>query len=217
MTNGLGVILRAVTAFTATNLDDILVLLLFFSQAVTVIQKRRIVVGQYIGFTVIILVSLPGFFSGLIVPKPWLGLLGLLPISVGVKQLWELRQQGLTELSEQELSLSNSTPQPLKAIAGLLHPQTYNVAAVTLANGGDNFSIYIPLFAGVSLTGLGLTLSVFYLLVGVWCGLGDRLSRQPHLARLLTRHGQIAVPFVLIGLGLMLIYERGTLALWPRF
>lgn len=74
-------------AFIATNIDDIIVLLLFFSQINADFRRRHIVIGQYLGFTTIVLASLPGFFGGLIVPREWIGLLGLLPITIGVKQL----------------------------------------------------------------------------------------------------------------------------------
>jgi cadmium resistance protein CadD (predicted permease) len=46
-----------VTAFTATNLDDILILMLFFSQVDAVFRKRHIVAGQYLGFTALVLAS----------------------------------------------------------------------------------------------------------------------------------------------------------------
>ncbi len=40
-------------------------------------------------------------------------------------------------------------------LASVLNPQTYKVAAVTVANGGDNIGIYVPLFASSDLTSLG--------------------------------------------------------------
>jgi len=51
-----------VTAFTATNIDDIVILLLFFSQVNASFRRHHIVVGQYLGFTVLVIFSLPGFF-----------------------------------------------------------------------------------------------------------------------------------------------------------
>ena len=76
-----------ITAFVATNIDDIIILLLFFAQVDANFRRRHIVIGQYLGFTLLILASLPGFFGGLIVPREWIGLLGLLPIAIGIKQL----------------------------------------------------------------------------------------------------------------------------------
>jgi cadmium resistance protein CadD (predicted permease) len=89
------------------------------------------------------------------------------------------------------------------------------VAAVTLANGGDNISIYIPLFAGHNLASLGVILCVFFLMVGLWCYIAYLLTRQPNIANVLSRYGKAVVPFVLIGLGLFIMYERGTFNLLP--
>lgn len=87
------------------------------------------------------------------------------------------------------------------------------MAAVTVANGGDNISIYIPLFAGSKLAQLGITLAVFFVMVGVWCAIAYFLTRQPTIAYVLSRYGRHVVPFVLIGLGLSIMYERGTFGL----
>ena len=70
------------TAFTATNLDDILILMLFFSQVNALFRKRHIVVGQYLGFAALVAASLPSFFGSLLLPRPCIGLLGLVPIAI---------------------------------------------------------------------------------------------------------------------------------------
>ena len=61
-----------------------------------------------------------------------------------------------------------------------------------------------------------VTLAVFFALLGVWCAAGYYLGGHPLVAKTLDRHGQTIVPFVLIGLGLYIIYESGTLALIVR-
>ena len=50
-------------------------------------------------------------------------------------------------------------------------------------------------------------------MVGVWCIIAYQLTRQPTIARILSRYGHAVVPFVLIGLGLFIMYERGTFSL----
>ncbi|HEY9675811.1 MAG TPA: cadmium resistance transporter [Waterburya sp.] len=207
-------ITEGITAFAATNIDDIVILLLFFAQIDANFRRRHIVFGQYLGFTFLIIASLPGFFGGLIVSREWIGLLGLLPIAIGIKQLVNRQQdseQVQTVTHEFESSLSSN---PKKSfLASVFSPQTYKVAAVTVANGGDNISIYIPIFAGSNLFRLGVILSVFFLMVGVWCIIAYRLTRQPTIAQVLSRYGHAIVPFVLIGLGLFIMYERGTFSL----
>jgi cadmium resistance transport/sequestration family protein len=215
--SGLGTAFSAgITAFVATNIDDIIILLLFFAQVDVNFRRRHIVIGQYLGFTLLLLASLPGFFGGLVVPSEWIGLLGLLPIAIGLKQLVNRQEdtaQVQTVTSDFEPS---SARKPLVSfLSSVLSPQTYKVAAVTVANGGDNISIYIPLFAGNNLVSLGVILGVFFLMVGVWCAIAYLLTRQPTIAQVLSRYGNAVVPFVLIGLGLFILYERGTFRLLP--
>jgi len=56
-------ITEGIIAFVATNIDDIIILLLFFSQLNTQFRCRHIFLGQYLGFTAIIIASLPGFLG----------------------------------------------------------------------------------------------------------------------------------------------------------
>ncbi len=195
----------AMTAFTATNLDDILILLLFFSQVNAVFLRRHIVFGQYLGFSALVLVSLPGFFGSLIFPPDWIGMLGLLPIAIGLSRLLNPEtddSEASAELQQSEKSFFSS----------FLSPQTYSVAAVTVANGGDNIGIYMPLFASNTLESLGVILAVFFAMVGVWCYAAYRLIQMPAIADTLTRYGNQLVPFVLIGLGIAILAKSGTLA-----
>ena len=193
------------TAFTATNLDDILILLLFFSQVNAVFRRRHIVFGQYLGFTALVLASLPGFFGRLIFPPDWIGMLGLLPIAIGLSRLLNPE----TDDSEAEAELEQSEN---SFFTSFLSPQTYSVAAVTVANGGDNIGIYVPLFASNTLESLAVILAVFFAMVGVWCYAAYRLIQMRAIADTLTRYGNQLVPFVLIGLGIAILVKSGTLA-----
>jgi cadmium resistance protein CadD (predicted permease) len=74
------------SAFVATNLDDIVILSLFFSQVNAMFRNRHIVTGQYLGFSALVMVSLPSFFGSLILPEPWIGLLGIAPIMIGISR-----------------------------------------------------------------------------------------------------------------------------------
>jgi cadmium resistance transport/sequestration family protein len=193
------------TAFTATNLDDILILLLFFSQVNAVFRRRHIVFGQFLGFTALVLASLPGFFGRLIFPPDWIGMLGLLPIAIGLSRLLNPD----TDDSEAEAELEQSEK---SFFSSFLSPQTYSVAAVTVANGGDNIGIYVPLFASNTLESLAVILAVFFAMVGVWCYAAYRLIQMRAIADTLTRYGNQLVPFVLIGLGIAILVKSGTLA-----
>ena len=193
--------LTGLTSFVATNIDDIVILMLFFAQVSPTFRPQHIVAGQYLGFLVLVAVSLPGFFGGLLIPKGWIGLLGFIPIAIGITHLLK------REIEEPQVQRVSSTK---SALIPLLAPQTYQVAAVTIANGGDNIGIYVPLFASSSLPILIVLLSVFFGMIGIWCGLAYQLTRHPAIAHFLTDYGQRIVPFVLIGLGVYILVESGS-------
>lgn len=192
------------TAFTATNLDDILILMLFFSQVNVTFRKRHIITGQYLGFAALVLASLPSFFGSLLLPRPCIGLLGLVPIAIGISRLVNSNEDDKDAGSEE-------TPTPSAWFNSFISPQSYSVAAVTFANGGDNVGIYMPLFASCTWQSLLIILNVFFLLVGVWCFAAYKLTQVPTIADTLTRYGNHLVPFVLISLGLLILVDSRTL------
>jgi cadmium resistance transport/sequestration family protein len=208
----LSAILVGAGSFVATNLDDIVVLTIFFSQVSPMFRRRHIVFGQYLGFAVLLVASLPGYFGGLVISKAWIGLLGLLPIWIGLSQLLNSDDEPQVQAVPNKLTLGQKTSR-MSFLTSLLSPQAYQVAAVTVANGGDNVGIYIPLFASSSLPRLAVMVCVFLSLVGVWCFIAERLTRQRAIAALLKRYGHRAIPFVLIGLGLYILADSGTLKL----
>jgi cadmium resistance protein CadD (predicted permease) len=82
--------------FAATNIDDLLVLALFFGQAA---GKRgsalRITLGQYLGFSAILLASVVGALGAALLPGSFIPYLGLLPLLLGVRSAWEVwRERG---------------------------------------------------------------------------------------------------------------------------
>jgi len=166
-------------AFSATNLDDILFLTFFFSQTA---RKWQVVLGQYLAFTALVLVSLIGFFGGRILPHEWIKLLGLAPIFLGVKKIFTTRDniQG----------------------AGT---NTLAVATVTFANGADNIGIYTPLFAISDIRRLLVLIGVLYALLAVWCVIAYRIHTQQTVATALRNYGHWVVPIILIGLGLYIL------------
>lgn len=195
-----------ITAFIATNLDDLVILTLLFSQVSETFRRWHIVAGQYLGFTTLVTASLPGFFGGLVFPQHWIGLLGLVPIAIGLSRWLNSEQDASEEIQVKNGQFESS------ALASFLSPQAYGVAAITVANGSDNIGIYMPLFARSEPTSLGVILSIFFLFVGVWCYATYQLTRQPIIAEVLARYGNPLVPFVLIGLGVFIVLESSALS-----
>jgi|SRR5947209_9775231 len=191
--------------FAATNIDDIFILMLLFSQVNKGFRRWHIVAGQYLGFTALVLISLLGYVGGLIIPRAWIGLLGIVPILLGVRQWLNRAKEEEKESAEVAEAGKVSKASSLTAVT--------SVAAVTLSNGGDNIGIYTPLFASSDLTRLLPIICVFYVLLAVWCYAGYIVTRHRMVAHVLTHYGHLIVPFVLIGLGVYIIIESGTLTL----
>src|SRR6476469_2333320 len=207
-------IIAGITSFAATNIDDMVISMLFFAQVNDTFRPRHIFVGKYLGFAALIAASLPGFFGGLIVPKAWIGLLGLVPIAIGISHLVN-KENEVKAVSGEFNRQSNSSA--VSKLANLFNPQTLNVAAVTVANGGDNIGIYLPLFASSDLPSLVVILAVFSVMVGVWSYAAYWLTRHRAIAPILTRYTKAAVPFVLIGLGIFILIDSGSYRLLPLF
>lgn len=208
-------IIAGITSFAATNIDDLLILIFFFAQVTVSFRIRHIIVGQYLGFIALIIASLPGFFGGLIVPRSWIGLLGFVPIIIGISHLLN-QQKDEEEVQAVSKQFNQANTSRMSIIYALISPQTFNVAAVTFANGGDNIGIYVPLFASVDLASLAVILSVFLLMISILSYIAYLLTRQQHIASVVTRYGQAFVPFVLIGLGIFILLESGTYHLLPQ-
>jgi len=197
-------VVTGVTSFAATNIDDIFLLTLFFGRREKSVRGWHIVLGQYLGFTTLVAISLIGYFARYVAPREWIGLLGFLPMAIGVKKLveWKKAQDGLSGDEAAGINADSSVS---------------TVAAVTFANGADNIGIYTPLFASSGYKELLTILIVFFILLAVRRLAGYYLSRHPFIARTLDRGGHLIVPFVLIGLGLFIFYESGALKFLSGF
>ncbi len=204
-------IITGIASFTATNLDDIIVITVFFAQVNSSFRPRHIILGQYLGFIAIILVSLPGFLGGLVLDKKWIGILGFLPIIIGISKLLN-RKTDETEVQTIAEEINSSQPGAsfMSIFTSVISPQTYKVAAVTFANGGDNIGIYVPLFASSNLTKLGIILSIFLAMIAIWCYIAYQFTRNPVIANVLTHRGDAFVPFVLIALGIYILIDSDT-------
>lgn len=197
-------LITSIITFSATNIDDIFVLMLFYSQTNNTFRAWHVVAGQYLGFTALVLISLLGFLGGLLIAREWIGLLGFLPIIIGVRH-W-LHRNDLPEDDLDGQKVSN---------AGVLSA-IFGVSGVTFANGGDNIGIYTPLFASSDLAALVTTLVVFYILLAVWCLAGYYLTRHKMVARVLSGYGHYIVPFVLVALGIFILIESGSYTLLSK-
>jgi cadmium resistance protein CadD (predicted permease) len=181
----------AAVAFAATNVDDLVVLSVLFARREP--PGVAIVAGQALGFALLVAASLAVAGGLLALPEEVVGLLGLVPLALGIRGL---------VLARRARDGGEAPP----AIAGVL-----GVASVTVANGADNVAVYAPLFATLGSGGFALTVLIFGAGVAVWCAAGRLLGSHPAVVRAVERAGDLAVPVVLIALGVFIVLEAGLL------
>ena len=187
---GIGIVL-----FASANIDDLLVLAAFFADKR--MRPLSIVVGQYLGFGTVVLVCALASLFALAIPEGWVALLGFVPLFLGVRKLLALR----TDTADGDRDSKNDKKHGEKRVA---RSQVLAVAGVTIANGGDDFGIYVPLFAS-DLGAIATYAITFAVMTGVWCGLGYLLVNNKGLGNKVRRYGHVFLPIVLIALGVYIL------------
>jgi cadmium resistance protein CadD (predicted permease) len=196
MVDSLGLVAIGVGAFAATNIDDIFVLMLFFSSLS--FPVRQVVVGQYLGIGSLIAISVVGSLISLVVPTYIIGLMGTAPIAIGIKNLFEIKRK--------DNSASRNLIEDKKNRSSYI--SFLSVAAVTISNGGDNIGVYVPLFSNYNTVGqITGIISVFLAMTAVWCISAHYFVNYPLIASRIHRIGIVILPFVLIGLGIYILAE----------
>jgi cadmium resistance protein CadD (predicted permease) len=183
-------ILLAGATFIATNIDDLLILSLYFSNPHY--RTKNIVLGQYVGIALLIAVSFLGLLVGRLLEDHWISLLGILPLGLGVIGIKRLLQ-------------SHPESEETDSATAKTNSQMLSVALVTMANGGDNIGVYAPLFANVSATISFLYALIFLLLTAVWCALAWSITHRPIVRKVLSRYGHVILPVFLVFLGLFIM------------
>jgi cadmium resistance protein CadD (predicted permease) len=189
---------QAIGLFAVTNIDDIVMLALFFGQAIDRNGVLRVTIGQYLGFAGILIASILGALGAALLPQTAIPYLGLLPFALGLRAAWTAWHERLRSDAGQ------NTARGQEHATG---PGILAVAAVTLANGGDNIGVYVPVFAITGVTGLVTYVTVFLALVAVWCAAGLFFASRPLVARALARWDHILLPVVLVSIGLIILID----------
>ncbi len=186
------IIITAVSAFISTNLDDLFLLVAFFANPE--FKAKDVLLGQYLGFIILLTVSSLAYFLQFIVPSQWISLLGVIPIMIGVMGLINLKSE-TSDGEKRDISYYKNGQRILV------------VALVTIANGGDNLGVYMPLFASMNSMGLFLTAGIFLIMVGAWCLFGFKLVNNQVLGDKIKDYGHQILPFVMIIIGLVIILK----------
>jgi cadmium resistance protein CadD (predicted permease) len=201
MSDILTLVTIGISAFVATNIDDIFILMIFFSTSSLSFPVRQVVLGQYIGIGLLVAISALGSFIPLVVPLQLIALLGLVPIAIGVKKLIQVvRKKDEASDPMQTVQEKNSRKKNRPYLSFL------TVAVVTFSNGGDNIGVYVPMFAQYNTASQFTTLvAVLMIMTAVWCAVAYYLVNHPLIASRIRRVGHIVLPLVLIGIGIYIL------------
>ncbi|CAF1274551.1 unnamed protein product [Adineta steineri] len=222
----------AFITFIVTNIDDIIVLMSFFTEAATQnsgIKIYDIFFGQYLGFSILLALSLIGYATSYILPVQMLGFLGFLPIILGIKGIINLfrndddistselesircedRTDGdYTSESTRRQSQDKNIGTTSKIRNYDFNIQTLKVAGVTIANGIDNIAIYTPLFAQASKWQIIGYIGIFLLMVFIWLIISYCFISYKPILSIAQKYARYIIPIVFIGIGIYILIVSG--------
>ena len=195
--NGLILIIPvAAFAFVATNIDNLALLVLFLFRY----RCHREVVGiaYLVGLLLMGLLSVLLSLLASVVPIQFLGLLGLVPISIGAVGIFRLSRGPVLE---DEISQEQSASAAAVFAATLL---------TQLGNGTDTVLTFGALFAD-SLRAASLMIMFTIAVMGVlFLCIANYFVRNPLLGDLMQRHAHRVTPFVLIFVGLYILANTAS-------
>ncbi|EFV90278.1 cadmium resistance transporter [Dietzia cinnamea P4] len=194
-------ILQAIGLFIVTNIDDVIVLSLFFARGAG--QRgttARIFAGQYLGFAGILGAAvLVALGAGTFLPSEAIPYFGLIPLVLGLWAAWQAWRGDDDDDDDAKIEGKNVA--------------VWTVAAVTFANGGDNIGVYVPVFLSVGPGAVVAYCVVFLVLVSALVGLAKFVATRRPIAEALERWEHILFPIVLIGLGIFILVSGGAFGL----
>lgn len=186
-------IFSSLAAFVGTNIDDIFINMLFFSEADTYAKTQSVVFGKYLGTGLLFLLGVLGASGLRFIPEVYTALLGLIPLVLGIKEIFCCLKKNESEETD---------PPVVKKDHG-----AWDVMFVTIASGADNIGVYIPLFSEYTSWQMLTAACVFAVMPALWCVLGKKLADLPLLRELLARSKPIAVPALYILLGVYILLK----------
>ncbi|MDU1463304.1 MAG: cadmium resistance transporter [Corynebacterium sp.] len=194
-------VLQAIGLFAATNIDDIIVLSLFFARGAGQSgTTARILAGQYLGFAGILVAAiLVTTGAGAFLPPAAIPYFGLIPLGLGLWAAWQAWRGDDDDDDEAK-------------VAGK-KVGVWTVAGVTFANGGDNIGVYTPVFLSVEPLAVVAYCVIFLALVAILVALAKFVATRPPIAEVLERFEHILFPIVLIGLGIVILVSGGAFGL----
>jgi cadmium resistance protein CadD (predicted permease) len=183
----LATIIVASLAFVGTMCDN------FFAFAAQLLvtdrtRYRRVSWGQALGVAALLILSLG--VSSLLAPIPtrWIGLLAVVPWALAV-HAWHQRHLPTREQFRR----------------GAL-----TTFALTLALGGDNLAVWIPLLRASGVVHALVAIVVFAIWEILFIASAQALVQRPRVVQWGVKYAPSFVPCIYAGLGLLILLECGT-------
>lgn len=189
-------IVTSIILYSGTAVDLLIILMLFFAKRKSRKDIINIYLGQFLGSVSLIFLSLLfAFVLDYIPSKEILGLLGLIPIFLGLKVL-------LLGDSDGEAIAKDGLRKDNKNLIFL-------VAMITFAScGADNIGVFVPYFTTLNLANMIVTLLTFLVMIYLLVFSAQKLAQVPSVGETLEKYSRWFIAVVYLGLGMYILIEN---------
>ena len=191
-------VFTSIILYSGTAVDLLIILMLFFAKRKSRKDIINIYLGQFLGSVSLILLSLLfAFVLNYIPSKEILGLLGLIPIFLGLKVL-------LLGDSDGEAIAKDGLRKDDKNLIFL-------VAMITFAScGADNIGVFVPYFITLNLANLIVALLTFLVMIYLLVFSAQKLAQVSSVGETLEKYSRWFIAIVYLGLGIYILIENNS-------
>lgn len=191
-------VVTSIILYSGTAVDLLIILMLFFAKRKSRKDIINIYLGQFLGSVSLILLSLLfAFVLDYIPSKEILGLLGLIPILLGLKVLLLGDSDG-EAIAKEGLRKDNKN-------------LIFLVAMITFAScGADNIGVFVPYFTTLNLANLIVALLTFLVMIYLLVFSAQKLAQVPSVGETLEKYSRWFIASVYLGLGIYILIENNV-------
>ena len=182
-------------AYISTNVDNLFLLITF--RADPSFENSQLLLGYFFG-TIILLILMVAFsFTRSLIPFQSLELLGLVPLAMGLKKLFDLfLKKGYTASKPTAVSKSGW--------------QFLTLTTVLIANSGDTITVFAPLLMESKIPVMIILCLTFLLMAAILYLAGSRMLKHLTTVDFIQRYGHYIVPFAMMAIGLYILNNTST-------
>ena len=191
-------VITSIILYSGTAVELLINLMLFFAKRKSRKDIINIYLGQFLGSGSLILLSLLfAFVLNYIPSKEILGLLGLIPIFLGLKVLLLGDSDG-EAIAKEGLRKDNKN-------------LIFLVAMITFAScGADNIGVFVPYFTTLNLANLIVALLTFLVMIYLLVFSAQKLAQVPSVGETLEKYSRWFIAVVYLGLGMYILIENNS-------